>query len=149
MDKMTYRLHDSLGFRLSRAARIQERRLDQSLKQLGLTRITWCVLLAVGNENLRQPSDIAAFVGVDRTATSRALRQMEAASLIGRTASQEDGRKRAVILTSKGEDCLRQGTPLAVANNAAMLERLGKADDDQMKGLLDRLIEGAPALPKL
>lgn len=146
---MTYRLHDSLGFRMSRAARIQERRLDQGLKRLGLTRITWCVLLAVGNEDLRQPSGIAAFVGVDRSAISRSLRQMEAAGLIGRTAGQDDGRKRAVILTSKGEGCLRRGTPLAIANNAAMLERLGKADVEQMKALLDRLIEGAPALPKL
>ena len=79
---MTYRLHNSLGYRLSRVARIQERRLDLGLRRIGLTRTTWCVLLAVGNEGLSQPSDIAEFIGIDRTATSRALRQMEADDLI-------------------------------------------------------------------
>lgn len=146
---MTYRLHDSLGFRLSRAARIQERRLDHRLKRLGLTRVTWCVLLAVGNENLKQPTEIAGFAGVDRTAIWRALRQMQAAGLIDRISAHADGRKRAVVLTAKGEDCLNRGSPLAAANNAAMLERLGETDVEHMKALLDRLIEGAPALPRL
>ena len=72
-----YRLHTSLGYHLSLASRLQERRLDEQLKTLGLTRTTWCILLAVGNEGLCQPSDIADFVGIDRTATSRALRHME------------------------------------------------------------------------
>ena len=93
---MKYRLNDSLGYRLSRVARIQER----SLRMLGLTRTTWCVLLAVGNEGLSQPSDIAEFIGIDRTATSRALRQMEAGGLIVRAAGDRDGRTRRVRLTA-------------------------------------------------
>ncbi|MEM1302763.1 MAG: MarR family transcriptional regulator, partial [Pseudomonadota bacterium] len=80
-----YRLHDSLGYNLSLAARLQERRLDDGLRSLALTRTNWCILLAVGVEGLSGPSDIAAFVGIDRTATSRALRQMEQAGLIERT----------------------------------------------------------------
>ena len=115
---MTYRLHDSLGFRLSRAARIQERRLDAGLKTLGLTRITWCVLLAVGNEDLAQPSEIADFVGIDRTAASRALRQMEADGLVARHVGEGDGRTREVVLTPLGRDRLTRGEPMAVENNA-------------------------------
>ena len=146
---MTYRLHDSLGFRLSRAARIQERRLDAGLKTLGLTRVTWCVLLAVGNEGLAQPSEIAEFVGIDRTATSRALRQMEARGLISRAAGPGDGRTRSVVLTGPGKAALATGTPLAEANNAAMAERLDPDDVERLKAQLDRLIEGQPALPGL
>ena len=56
-----YRLHHSLGYHLSIASRLQERRLDEKLKPVGLTRSTWCILLAIGNENLSQPSDIADF----------------------------------------------------------------------------------------
>ena len=146
---MSYRLHDSLGFRLSRAARIQERRLDADLRTLGLTRTTWCVLLAVGNERLTQPSEIAEFVGIDRTATSRALRQMEEDGLIARNAGEEDGRTRAVVLTAEGESRLGRGTPMAEANNAAMTERLHDREILELKNCLDRLIEGEPLLPKL
>ena len=50
-ERIKYRLQQSLGYQLSVASRLQERRLDDGLKELGLTRITWCVLLAVGNED--------------------------------------------------------------------------------------------------
>ena len=66
-DRPTYNLHASLGYQLTLVARLQARRFEDSLRPLGLTRITWCVLLAIGNEGLSQPSDIAAFVGIDRS----------------------------------------------------------------------------------
>lgn len=85
-----YRLHDSLGFQLTITSRFQEHHLEDQLKTLGLTRITWCILLAVENEKLENPSDIAKFVGIDRTAASRALRQMENAGMIRRTGGNSD-----------------------------------------------------------
>lgn len=146
---MPYRLHTSLGFRLSRAARIQERRLDEGLRPLGLTRTTWCVLLGLGNEGLTRPSDLARFVGIDRTAISRALRSMEADGFIERAAGTGDKRTRAVRLTDKGLAAIMQGTPLAEDNNAQMSARLNAAEENQLKTLLDQLIEGQPSLPKL
>ncbi|MEM6826015.1 MAG: MarR family transcriptional regulator [Pseudomonadota bacterium] len=146
---MRYRLHDSLGYRISLAARIQERRLDQGLKEIGLTRLTWCILLAVGNEDLNQPSDIAGYLRVDRSAISRALGQMETQDLIARDPGEADGRTRAVRLTELGRERLVQGSPIAVENNAIMAKQLGASDVDELKGLLDTLIEGAPAIPKL
>ncbi len=146
---MTYRLHDSLGYRLSRVARIQERRLDLGLRRIGLTRTTWCVLLAVGNEGLSQPSDIAEFIGIDRTATSRALRQMEADDLIARAAGDKDGRTRRVRLTEEGKARLEAGTPIAEDNAHRLAERLGAEDVMLLKDRLDKLIAGEPLLPKL
>ena len=146
---MRYRLHHSLGYRLSLAARIQERRLDQGLKVLGLSRLTWCILLAAGNEELSQPSDIAVYLGIDRSAVSRALGQMEKQGLIARIPGDSDGRTRAVKLTDLGTERLEKGTPIAVGNNALMGDRLGDSDVERLKGLLDTLIEGEPAIPKL
>lgn len=143
---MSYRLHQSLGYHLSRAARIQERRLEDGLRTLGLTRTTWCILLAVGNENLAQPSEIAEFVGVDRTAASRALRAMEAARLISRAAGNGDGRTTEVRLTDLGRARLAQGTPMAEANNAVMHARLSDAEAGELRRLLVRLTEGEALL---
>jgi MarR family transcriptional regulator, transcriptional regulator for hemolysin len=146
---MTYRLYESLGFALSRAARIQERRLDHGLKSLGLTRLTWCILLGVGNEGLAQPSDIAAFVGVDRSAVSRALRQLERDGLVASIVGEKDGRTRSVHLTDTGRERLTAGEPLARANNDVMTERLGATNAARLKELLSVLIEGEPVLRKL
>jgi len=137
-----YRLHDSLGYNLSLAARLQERRLDDGLRTLALTRTSWCILLAVGVEGLSGPSDIAAFVGIDRTATSRTLRQMEQAGLIERAGGQKDGRKRAVVLTPQGETRLRQGAPLARANNEIQAAKLTDAEVQELTRLLRKLSEG-------
>lgn len=143
---MTYRLHASLGYRLSLAARVQERRLEEGLRTLGLTRTTWCILLAVGNERLTQPSEIAEFVGIDRTATSRALRSMEAGGLISRGAGNGDGRTTAVRLTDLGLRRLAEGTPMALDNNRIMYERLSTGEREELLRLLSMLTEGEALL---
>lgn len=136
-----YHLHQSLGYHLSIAARIQERRLDEQLKTLGLTRTSWCILLAVGNENLSQPSDIADFVGIDRTATSRALRQMEDAGLLARSLGTADKRTRRVVLTDKGETAIAKATPMARDNAEQMSALLASGDEKRLIELLTKLHE--------
>ncbi|RMD94203.1 MAG: MarR family transcriptional regulator [Alphaproteobacteria bacterium] len=137
-----YRLHRSLGYKLSLASRLQERRLDEGLRRLGLTRVTWCVLLAVGVERLDRPSDIARFVGIDRTATSRALRQMEADGLVTRESGEGDRRTTKVTATARGRALLAAAAPLAEANNAVMESKLSAEECATLHRLLERLLEG-------
>ena len=141
-ERIKYRLQQSLGYQLSVASRLQERRLDDGLRELGLTRITWCVLLAVGNENLIHPSEIADFVGIDRTATSRALRQMEGAGMIARRTGADDRRMTSVRLTAAGRTLLQRGTPLAQKNNAIIEQRLDSNERAELRRLLAKMREG-------
>lgn len=129
---------------------MQERRLDDWLRPLGLTRITWCILLAVENEGLARPSAIADFVGIDRTATSRALRQMEEAGLITRCSASTDRRMTDVTLSDKGRELVKEGTPLAEENNRLIAEKLSGADKQQLEQLLLKMLKGEElALKKL
>jgi len=137
-----YRLQESLGYQLSIASRLQERRLDEGLKPLGLTRITWCILLAVGNEDLLRPSEIAEFVGIDRTATSRALRKMEGDGMIARRGGTDDRRKKAVDLTDLGLDLLQRGTPLAQDNNTQTERNLDMNERAELYRLLSLIRTG-------
>lgn len=134
-----YRLHDALGYRLTVAARRVERRFEAALKTLGLTRITWCVLLAVGEEGHHHPSEIADFIGIDRTATSRALRGMEAAGLITRDGGRNDRRNTRVRLTEIGTGLLDQARPLASASRMATEARLAPGERETLLTLLDKL----------
>ena len=140
-----YRLHDSLGYHLSLASRLQERRLEEMLRTVGLNRTTWCILLAIANEGLSQPSDIAVFVGIDRTATSRALRGMETDGLVARSSGEEDRRTRRITLTEKGRRAVAQGTPHARENGELMAALLSPAEHAELIRLLDVIIEGTPA----
>ena len=140
-----YRLHQSLGYHLSLAARLQERRLDEQLRTVGLSRTTWCILLAVANEGLTQPSDIAGFVGIDRTATSRALRGMEADGLLARHSGKQDKRTRRIVLSPKGRQAVTLATPFARENGRLLAELLQEDEIEGLKQILRRLIEGTPA----
>ncbi|PJE30794.1 transcriptional regulator, MarR family [Pseudooceanicola antarcticus] len=140
-----YRLHQSLGYWLSVTARLQERRLDEKLRDIGLTRITWCILLGLANEGLTQPSELADFVGIDRTATSRALRQLEQAGLVSRSSGTGDRRTRNIALTDEGQEAVRIGTPYARANGKVMSDRLGEEEAETLRQLLRKLAEGEEA----
>jgi len=140
-----YRLHQSLGYQMSLTSRLQERRFEEQLKTLGLTRITWCILLAVEVEALINPSDIASFVGIDRTATSRALRQMETAGMIARGVGKEDGRTTLVSLTDMGRDFLANATPMARANAQHWSDKLSSSETHELRRLMAKMRLGEDA----
>lgn len=111
-----YDLHASLGYQTTFFSRIGDQRFEKLLTPLGLTRVNWCVLLAVGQEKLKNPSEIATFVGIDRTATSRALRKLDADGLISRCAGAGDKRMTEVSITKDGKQRLKQATKAAEEN---------------------------------
>lgn len=136
-----FRLHDSLGYRLSLAARLQQRGMEEALKPFGLSRTLWAILTVIGSENLNQPSDIADHVGIDRTATSRALRRMEADGLIARSANGTDGRARHVALTDKGRMVLQATIPASRRNADRIAARLTEDERRLLATLLAKLTE--------
>ncbi|WP_380057690.1 MarR family winged helix-turn-helix transcriptional regulator [Falsihalocynthiibacter sp. SS001] len=127
---------------MSRTARIQERGFETRLKELGLTRVTWCILLAVETEALRFPSAIAEFVGVDRTATSRALRKMSREGLIQRNDEESDGRRTAVVVTVHGRDVLECATHAARENAAHFEAKLSATERETLRKLIHKLQSG-------
>ena len=141
-----YSLHDSLGYQLTLLSRIQERRFETALAPLGLTRVKWCVLLAIGQEGHQSPSAIAEFIGIDRTATSRALRALESDGLLRRGEGAEggDARRRRVTLTDKGRSRLDKATEAARDSARHLAGKLSWYQRDTLKDIIRILMEGEP-----
>lgn len=137
-----YSLHDSIGYHATLAARLVERRVEDGLRKFGLTRIGWCILLAVAEEGLKNPSDIATFVGIDRTATSRALRSLENEGLITRTIGQQDRRTTEVRMTQAGYDRMFQAVPICSENMSHFNAKLTEPERVELKRLLVKLCDG-------
>lgn len=138
----SYDLHGSTGYQLSLLSRLNERKFEQRLAPLGLSRTMWCVLLALREENLSTPSDIAEFIGIDRTAASRTLRHMEAKGFITRKSGIGDGRSKRVIITYGGERALDAAIPLARDNARIYAEKLSAREYREFQRLIGKLIEG-------
>jgi len=103
----SYRLHDRLGFRVSRLAAVMRASLDAELSQLGLTRLEWCVLASIALEGITAPSGIAENIGITRPTASRTFKQMRDKGWLVQNLTEGDGRARAITLTGAGKTCWR------------------------------------------
>ncbi|MCB1366557.1 MAG: MarR family transcriptional regulator [Rhodobacteraceae bacterium] len=137
-----YDLHAAIGYQITLFSRINERRFEQGLNALGLTRVTWCILLSAGQQGLANPSDIAAFIGIDRTATSRGLKRLEADRLITRASGDADRRTTEVALTEHGKAILQRANECASENAEYFNSKLSWYERDMLTTILAKLLAG-------
>lgn len=90
---------------LATAARLVQRRQDEALAPLGLTRAAVIALEAVAPRPLNQ-EQLAAKVHVQSQTLGRVLARLESQGLVTRTRSQSDRRQLQVELTEAGKDAL-------------------------------------------
>lgn len=134
-----YDLHSALGYRLTIAARTNNAGFETSLASIGLTRQMWCVLIAVGDQNITAPSAIADYIGIIRAAASRTLKQMETAGLLSRASGTGDKRTTTVALTAKGRGKLAQSRPFSAAARNELAAALTETEQAQLAQLLEKL----------
>jgi len=137
-----YSLHHAMGYRLSLLASINSRKFEVLLSEIGLTRLMWCVLLAIEEEKLTQPSEIASFIGINRTAASRTLRQMHERGLINRLAGRKDGRNIVVTTTDAGKAALDQAIPMARTVGGEIRAKLTPEEAATLEALVDKMLAG-------
>lgn len=137
-----YRLHSRLGYKVSRLARLMEARLEEKISPLGVTRLMWCVLSGVGMEGVRTPSELAAYVGVARSAVSRALRAMETMELLSRQPAAGDGRGVQIALTDKGRDVMERCKVHVEWLNGHFTSKIAATELEVLMKQIDRLSSG-------
>lgn len=101
-----YRLHERVGYQMSRLTRHMQTVLEAGFGKHGISRMQWCVLSGVEIEKHCSPSELAVHIGVSRPSISRLLKQMETEQLIERDLIGDDGRTRLLSVTDKGREKL-------------------------------------------
>ena len=134
-----YDLHSGLGYRLTIAARTNNAGFEATLAAFGLTRQMWCVLVAVGEQQITAPSAIADYIGIIRPAASRTLKQMEKSGLLKRVSGTQDKRTTQVQLTPQGKAALQQTLPLALQTREQIDAALNPAEQAHLIALLEKL----------
>ncbi len=134
-----YDLRTGLGYQLTIAARTNNADFEAALARLGITRQMWCVLVAVGEQNITAPSAIADYIGIIRPAASRTLKQMDQKGLLHRKNGQTDKRTTTVALTDQGRDVLDRSIPMALATRSAIDDALTANEQHQLSQLLAKL----------
>lgn len=142
----TYHLHQRLGWRVSRLARILQSRLEDVLTKEKLTRLMWVVLCGLGEDGVETPSEMADYIGITRASTSRLLTTLEARRLICRSdPAGPDGRQVTLALTGEGRRILDAYRPAADAVSTYFMTKLNPKQASNLMEALDILSKGEGA----
>lgn len=137
-----FTLHNRIGFKVTRLARIMEARLEKQLSEHGITRLMWCVLRGVGMENVNTPSELADYICIARPAISRLLRTMEERGLLKRSDINDDKRFTEVALTELGLEKMKACHVLVRELNDHFAGKLDEKTYEIFMDLIDTMTEG-------
>ena len=116
----------------------------------GMTRNEWRILavlamhLAINDKGKISAKDICAFTKLDKMPVSRALKQLEKASLVVRQQSTSDMRFTHFSLTPKGVERYQVIVPKVRAAEQQVLQLLTSEEQEQLKLLTEKLLEKMP-----
>ena len=114
--------------------------------RFGLTIWEWRVVAILGEGVPMTAQAIADSAAMDKVSVSRAVRSLVERALVRRESHGSDGRARLLHLTAAGEAVYRDITPVALAEEAALVEELTPDEIELLAGLLDRLRHRAEGL---
>ena len=124
------------------ASRAVTRLYDDILRPTGLRATQLAVLVAVGNEDATSITELAKFMGMDRSTLTRNLAPLEREGLI-RVGNEGWRRSRIVEITNKGRSRLREALPFWEKAQQTMRQKLGGRRWPVIMADLDDLIRAA------
>ncbi|ASJ73755.1 Transcriptional regulator SlyA [Granulosicoccus antarcticus IMCC3135] len=134
-----YNAQDGLGYCLSRAAQIMQSTVDEALAELELGRLSWMVLACIRFDGVTSPSQIARFVGLERSSASRLISRLEELDYVRRETDTADGRGYSLKPTTRGMQICEQAPGLIQAATRPYLADLSDNETGQLIGLLKRI----------
>jgi DNA-binding MarR family transcriptional regulator len=111
-----------------------------SAHDLSLTQLR---ALAILRDREPKMSELAVFLGLDRSSVSGLIDRAEARGLVRKTSSSDDGRSVRVSLTAEGRRLAKIVTGEVGDLMVPMLGRLSATEGKLLTTLLDQLLEGA------
>ena len=110
-----------------RAARALARRFDDAFRPLSLTNGQFSLMMALNRPEPPTMGSLAAFLAMDRTTLTAALKPLERRGLVEVRPNPKDRRSRVMTLTPSGRKLLARAVPLWVETHTEV-ERLLPAD---------------------
>jgi len=116
--------------------RVHEARWNISLPE-------WRVLVAILDRPGISGSELSHLLGLDKMAISRAVRVLERAGHVARSAAPGDVRRQALSCTAQGEALCHTMGPQDRALEQSLLDALTPGETAQFVAVLDRLVDRA------
>jgi len=122
-----------LCLHLQRAARAVARHFDEAMRTLGLTNGQFSLLMSLNRPEPPTIGNVAAFLAMDRTTLTAALKPLERRGLVEVKVDTADKRGRRLVLTPVGRDALVAAVPIWTREHALIEGHLERADPDRLR----------------
>jgi DNA-binding MarR family transcriptional regulator len=122
-----------------RAARALARRFDDAFRPLGLTNGQFSLMMALNQPEPPPMGRIAAFLAMDRTTLTAALKPLERRGLVEVRPHPTDRRSRVPALTPSGRSLLAQAVPIWTETHREVEALLGEGEADRLRAALAAL----------
>jgi len=137
----SYRARGSVGYLLRRVYTIMHERIEAAFAGHGFTLMQWIVLIYVRDGLARTASDIVREFRHDSGALTRVIDPLERRGLLTRKRSTRDRRSVNLALTPKGRRTIEELLPVMVSEMNAALEPFTRAEFEQFRELLERMVD--------
>ncbi|QGM98481.1 MarR family winged helix-turn-helix transcriptional regulator [Methylocystis parvus] len=132
--EVVYEVRDNcLCLATQRAARRLARRFDRAFAPVGLTNGQFSLMMALNAPQAPTVGKLAAFLAMDRTTLTAALKSLERRGLVRVAADETDKRARRVALTEAGRETLVSALPIWRATHAAVEKELPEGDAERLR----------------
>lgn len=122
-----------------RAARALARRFDMVLKPFGLTNGQFSLMMALNQSPAPSIGRLAAFLAMDRTTLTAALKPLERRGLAQVLPDPDDRRGRRVAITRAGVELLESAVPVWRSEHAALESALPEGEPQALRAGMNRL----------
>ena len=139
----TYKLEDSLGYMMGRAARSMGMRLNRNFMEAGhnVTCEQWGVLVNLWRRNGQSQQELAGTTCKDKTSVTRLIDGLEKRNLVVRTPDKVDRRQKLIYLTSKGKEFQQELLHIVEKTLNEAQQNVPAKDMDICKKVLCRVYE--------
>ena len=139
----TYRVEDSVGFMIVRVRAAIFAAVDREVLPWGVSSAQAAILIYIAHGRGNRAADLARDYSYDTGSMTRMIDRLVAKGLLRRVRDAEDRRAIRLELTAKGRKLTDRLPAVAARALNGLLRGFTRAELDQLKGLLGRMLENA------
>lgn len=137
----TYRVEDSVGYLVTRVRASIFAAVDRELAPWGVSAAQGSILVYIAHGRGNRAADIARDYDYDTGSMTRMVARLAAKRLLRRVPDDTDRRVQRLELTAAGKKLTEQMAAMAAKVLNHHLRGVSRAELDQMKALLNRMLE--------
>ena len=129
-----------IGSLVKHAHIMLRRKLEERLRETGLTYAQWSALAVIRRQGGIAPSELEHILLVERPSVTSLMNGLESRGLITRRSSPEDGRSKQIFLTDEGKRLAEETQHFAIVVEERVRRGMTEDEFETLRALLVKMV---------